>query len=64
MNKLGLTSNNGNDTYIKVTKTNKSVINRHKEELKGNFDISLNEKMDMLPFIYWIPKFHKSPNLI
>ena len=59
--KLGLTSNIGNDTYTKVTGTSESVINRHKEELKENVDISLHEKMDMLPFIYWIPKFHKSP---
>ena len=56
MKEVGLTgSNTGNATYTKIDESSDSVINRHKEELKEHFQISLSEKMDALPFIYWIP---------
>ena len=60
MKELGLTSNTGNDTYSKITDPSITIINQHKDEMKDMFNITLNENMEKLPYMYWIPKFHKS----
>jgi len=49
-------------TYTEIgNETPDSIINRHKMELKDQFNINVNGKMLNLPTIYWTPKLHKNP---
>ena len=49
------------NTYQKSSDTPEEVIHNHKEKLKG-WKIRLNEKESCLPFMYWVPKMHKTPS--
>ena len=58
---LEINSSSGNDTYIKMDSTREAIITRHLNELKDKYNISFDDGTLKLTFIYWIPKFHKSP---
>ena len=57
---LGKLEEEGVDTYIPVEETEYNMIDIHSDYMK-RINITIQEDHKSLPFIYWIPKFHKSP---
>ena len=57
---LGKLEEEGVDTYIPVAEIENDLIDMHSNFMK-RINITLQEDHKSLPFIYWIPKFHKSP---
>ena len=50
-----------NKTYQQIhDKSKEAVIDEHKKFLAKN-NITLDQKMETLPTMYWIPKMHKNP---
>ena len=59
---LGLNNVNvGNDTYVLKEETDLEICSVIKRNLKDKFKIDIPQKLEKLPRIYWIPKFHKNP---
>ena len=54
-------STEGNPTYNKVDRTMNEILEVHIREILDRINIALTDKDMDLPFIYWTPKFHKSP---
>ena len=53
-------NNNDNNTYERINEDDVDVIQNQMNFLKSvNVDVKTESKK--LPFIYWIPKFHKNP---
>ena len=49
-------------TYTKIdNESPEEVVNRHKVELKDQFNMTVDNDMLTLPDIYWTPKLHKTP---
>ena len=59
---LGLAKANGNDTYIKVGDTNEAVIHKHLQQLKDNFNISVDENMEKHPLYNGFQNFTNHPS--
>ena len=57
---LGKLEEEGVDTYVPIQEHEVNVIERHSNCMK-KIKINIQEDQKSLPFIYWIPKFHKSP---
>ena len=61
LQELGL-SGASTPTYTRINNESPDdIINRHKEELKDQFNIMVDKNMSTLPDIYWTPKLHKNP---
>ena len=61
LQELGLL-NDSTETYSKIdNETPDDIINRHKIELKEQFNMRIDNSMLTLPDIYWTPKLHKNP---
>ena len=61
LHELGLSSSS-TSTYTKIdNESPDDVINRHKIELKDQFNLTVDNNMLTLPDIYWTPKLHKNP---
>ena len=53
--------NLNDNTYQRVTnQTSKDIIEDHKK-YQAKFNLKLNNDMNKLPVMYWIPKMHKNP---
>ena len=49
-------------TAVKKTTLNtdeRSTVNAHSIEITAKFAVSIEEKQDRLPTLYWFPKLHK-----
>ena len=38
-----------------------SIVNTHSIDITTKFAVSIKEKQDRLPTLYWLPKLHKRP---
>ena len=62
MKELGLNNVNvGNGTYMIRGETYLEICSVIKRNLQDKFGIDIPQKLEKLPRIYWIPKFHKNP---
>ena len=57
---LGLNTLPGNPTYTLTDFTTSEILDNHKSVLTS-FGISTSDTEHDLPYIYWIPKMHKTP---
>jgi len=62
VNELGISSNDGDNTYKKINQTPNVIINKHKKDLKRSFNIEVCDDMSVLPAMHWTPKMHKNPS--
>ena len=61
LKELGLVGSS-TSTYTTISdRTPDDIIELHQSELKGRFNLSLDDNMLTLPDIYWTPKMHKNP---
>ena len=37
------------------------IVNTHSIDITAKFAVSIKEKQDRLPTLYWLPKLHKRP---
>ena len=42
-------------------KDERSIVNTHSIDITAKFAVSIKEKQDRLPTLYWLPKLHKRP---
>jgi hypothetical protein len=60
LNELGIISTFGNPTYTPTAHSKDEIIQNHRSVL-DTFYIQVNEMdKDELPYLYWIPKLHKT----
>ena len=48
-------------TYEWISTDERSIVNTHSIDITAKFAVSIKEKQDRLPTIYWLPKLHKRP---
>ena len=48
-------------TYERISTDERSIINTHSIDITAKFAVSIKEKQDILPTLYWLPKLHKRP---
>ena len=48
-------------TYERISTDEKSIVNTHSIDITAKFALSIKEKQDRLPTLYWLPKLHKRP---
>ena len=48
-------------TYKRISTDERSLINTHSIDITAKFAVSIKEKLDRLPMLYWLPKLHKRP---
>ena len=48
-------------TYKQISTDETSIVNAHSIEITAKFALSIKEKQDRLPTLYWLPKHHKRP---
>ena len=58
---LGLETENDSATYEKIDENTEQIVQKHMNELKLDFSVTVEENMKKLPEIYWLPKLHKNP---
>ena len=46
-------------TYELISTDDKSVVNKHCNEITTKFNVSITESQERLPTFYWLPKLHK-----
>ena len=56
MQELGSTK-----TYERISTDERSIVNTHSIDITAKFEVSIKEKQDRLPTLYWLPKLHKRP---
>ena len=65
LNELGFDKDSflpvGNITYLPVTDTASSIVDRHVIVLKDKFKVVCTNLDLVLPKIFWVPKLHKNP---
>ena len=49
-------------TYKRIYTDERSIVNAHSIEITAKFAVSIKEKQDRLPTLYWLPNLHKRPN--
>ena len=49
------------DSEYNATSGFVSVVNTHSIDITAKFAVSIKEKQDRLPTLYWLPKLHKRP---
>ena len=53
---LGITK-----TYERISSDERSIVNTHSIDITSKYAVSIEEKQDRLPTLYWLPKLHKRP---
>ena len=48
-------------TYERISTDERSIVNIHSIDITAKFAVSIKEKQDRLPTLYWLPKLHKRP---
>ena len=48
-------------TYDRISTYERSIVNTHFVDITAKFAVSIKEKQDRLPTLYWLPKLHKRP---
>ena len=48
-------------TYERISTDERSIGNTHSIDITTKFAVSIKEKQDRLPTLYWLPKLHKRP---
>ena len=48
-------------TYERISTDERSVVNIYFIDITAKFAVSIKEKQDRLPTLYWLPKLHKRP---
>ena len=48
-------------TYERISTDERSIVNTHSIDITAQFAVSIKEKQDRLPTLYWLPKLHKRP---
>ena len=48
-------------TYERSSTDERSVVNTHSIDITAKFAVSIKEKQNRLPTLYWLPKLHKRP---
>ena len=48
-------------TYKRIFTDESSIVNTHSIDITAKFAVSIKEKQDRLPTLYWLPKLHKRP---
>ena len=48
-------------TYERIYTEEISIVNNHSIDINAKFAMSIKEKQDRLPTLYWLPKLHKRP---
>ena len=46
-------------TYEQISTDERSIVNTHSIDITAKFAVSIKEKQDRLPTLYWLPKLHK-----
>ena len=49
------------ETYERISTDGRSIVNTHSIDITTKFAVSIKEKQDRLPTLYWLPKLHKRP---
>ena len=52
---------NSTKAYEETFSDEKTVVNRHSNDLPYTFAVNVKERQDKLPTMYWLPKLHKRP---
>jgi hypothetical protein len=61
LNELGINSTFGNPTYTPTVLSKDEILQNHRSVL-DKFNIPTNRMNEFeLPYLYWIPKLHKTP---
>ena len=45
--------------YERISTDERSIVNTHSIDITAKFAMSIKEKQDRLPTLYWLPKLHK-----
>ena len=56
MQELGSTK-----TYERISTDERSIVYTHSIDITAKFAVSIKEKQNGLPTLYWLPKLHKRP---
>ena len=48
-------------SYERISTDERSIVNAHSIDITATFAVSIKEKQDRLPTLYWLPKLHKRP---
>ena len=48
-------------TYERISTDERSIVNTHSIDITAKFAVSIKDKQDRLPTLYWLPKLHKRP---
>ena len=48
-------------TYKRNSTDERYIVNTHSIDITDKFAVSITEKQDRLPTLYWLPKLHKRP---
>ena len=48
-------------TYERISTDERSIVNNNSIEITAKFAVSIKEKQDRPPTLYWLPKLHKRP---
>ena len=48
-------------TYELISTAEKSVVNKHCNDIATKFAVGITESQEKLPTFYWLPKLHKRP---
>ena len=48
-------------TYERISTDERSIVNTNSIDITAKFAVSIKEKQDRLPTLYWLPKLHKRP---
>ena len=48
-------------TDERITTDERSIVITHSVDITAKFAVSIKEKQNRLPTLYWLPKFHKRP---
>ena len=48
-------------TYEQISTDERSIVTTHSIDITAKFAVSIKEKQDRLPTLYWLSKLHKRP---
>ena len=48
-------------TYKRISTNESSIVNTHSIDITAKSEVSIKEKQDRLPTLYWLPKLPKRP---
>ena len=47
--------------HERISTDERSIVNTHSIDITAKFAVSIKEKQDRLPTLYWLSKLHKRP---